>query len=557
MAIRPYVYAAGIAAGLALLAACGDDVTEVTNVNGKASFEQVKKFKELPKCDEDAEGSLVYVKDSAKVFVCTGDGWTQLDGDDGADGKNGASGDDGSNCTVKQNKKKTGFDVICDGKMVGSIMNGSDGKAGKAGSDGSMNCSAKQNKKKNGFDIVCDGKTVGTITNGSVGEDCSLTEGEGGSAVVKCGEDGEPVTLFSAYCGAKNFDPTTQFCGNDLVAYPLCHNAPANLAGNLHSDGTYDVENYFCDASDILLNKCFGATFDNATQFCAPAMGVLDRCETVAEGVADGALFEDSSFNASLYFCNKGVLYEKCGGEIYDPELQFCDEEEGKPVALCGGEPYDIKTHMCVDDEAVSAWACCSPEGQNENWCNLHEDSKYDVRTHFCDKRKNKDGETRIYRFKTITDKEGAYSETWMLENLDFDNTADGESGCYNDNSENCKKYGHYYTWDAANTYCPTGWRLPTKSDYEELMDYDGTTNPIYFNRQYGGFYGALTSSAPAWSDIGLYMELWAADELSDTRAMCLWLNEGSDFVFYYDNSNNREAQQKTYLRSVRCIKKK
>ncbi|MBQ3714638.1 MAG: hypothetical protein II892_03520 [Fibrobacter sp.] len=544
MAIRHYVYAAGIAAGLALLAACGDDVTEVTEVNGKASFEEVKKFKELPKCDEDAEGSLVYVKDSAKVFVCTGDGWNQLDGSDGKDGKNGSSGDDGSNCVAKQNKKKTGFDVICDGKMVGSIMNGSDGKAGKAGSDGSMNCSAKQNKKKNGFDIVCDGKTVGTITNGSVGEDCSLTEGENGTAVVKCGEDGEPVTLFSAYCGAKNFDPTTQFCGNDLVAYPLCHNAPENLAGDLHSDGTYDVENYFCDATDILLNKCFGQSYDNTTQFCASALGVMDRCESVAEGVdEEEALFGDKSFNASLYFCNKGVLYEKCGGMTYDPELQFC--EDGEVQTLCGGEPYDIEQSMCVDGEIVDAWACCYPEGQNENWCNLHKDSKYDVRTHFCDNRKNTDGETRVYKFKTFNDGVN-YSETWMLENLDFDNTADDESRCYNDDSENCKKYGHLYTWDAANTYCPTGWRLPTMSEYKEFI-YAGFIPKKDFNVQLGGrYYGT-------WAGVGAWMELWTADIIDATHGQPGYVNSFDSFTFY----TAENVTLKKYLYSVRCIKKK
>ena len=193
MAIRHYVYAAGIAAGLALLVACADEVTEVTNVRGTVKLEEVKKFKELPKCEEDAEGSLVYVKDSAKVFVCTDDGWELLDGKDGEDGKDGKDGSDGkdgkegSSCIAKQNKKKTGFDIVCDGKTVGSIENGSDGEAGKAGNAGSMNCTAKQNKNKTGFDFVCDGKTVGTVLNGDDGEGCSLADGKNGEVTVTCG----------------------------------------------------------------------------------------------------------------------------------------------------------------------------------------------------------------------------------------------------------------------------------------------------------------------------------------------------------------------------------
>jgi len=38
MTIRHYAYAAGIATSLVLFAACGDDVTEVTNVSENASL---------------------------------------------------------------------------------------------------------------------------------------------------------------------------------------------------------------------------------------------------------------------------------------------------------------------------------------------------------------------------------------------------------------------------------------------------------------------------------------------------------------------------------------
>ena len=548
MAIRHYVYAAGIAAGLALLAACGDEVTEVTNVNGKASFEQVKKFKELPKCDEDAEGSLVYVKDSAKVFVCTGDGWSQLDGADGADGKNGkngTSGDDGSSCTVKQNKKKTGYDVICDGKTVGSIVNGSDGDDGKAGSDGSMNCSAKQNKKKTGFDVICDGKTVGTITNGVAGEDCSLTEGEDGSAVVKCGKDGEPVTLFSVYCGSKTFDPATHFCGSDLGIYPLCEDAPEDLAWALHSDGTYDVDYYFCDATDVLLEKCGGLVFDNETQFCdRQNKEVLDRCDSVAEGVDDNALLEGNVFDPMLYFCAKGALYEKCGGEKFNPELQFCDEEEGKPVALCGGEPYDIENEICVDGKAESAFKCCEKGNAGENWCNAHPTSMYDVRKQFCD---NRDGTP--YMFDTIVGPLGTtYSEIWMLENLKFDPKDDDESSCPKNVPANCDTYGRLYTWDAAYAYCPTGWHLPTMAEYEDLKMYDGTSvMSQYFNVQKAGW----RLSTGEWYELNQYMEVWTATHASSQ-------NTAQSFYIYYDDiSFYSSYYSKAYQMSVRCVKTK
>ena len=46
------IVASGIAASFALLVACGDEVTEVTNVSEMVSLDTVKKFKELPKCEE-------------------------------------------------------------------------------------------------------------------------------------------------------------------------------------------------------------------------------------------------------------------------------------------------------------------------------------------------------------------------------------------------------------------------------------------------------------------------------------------------------------------------
>jgi len=339
MAIRHYVYAAGIAAGLALLAACSDEVTEVTNVRGTVKLDEVKKFKELPKCDEDAEGSLVYVKDSAKVFVCTDDGWEQLDGKDGKDGKNGKNGADGKDgkegsiCVAKQNKKKTGFDIVCDGKTVGSIVNGSDGESGKAGDAGSMNCTAKQNKKKTGFDFVCDGKTVGTVLNGSDGEGCSLADGEDGEVIVTCGE--KSVSIFRASCGTALFDPSTHFCAADTNVYPLCGSAPEGKNYYLHSDGTYNVKAYFCDVTNVVIPKCEGQTYDYTTQFCGVNYaGPVKRCYEVSEGVDPSALNkENGTYDTEGFFCaDNDLLYAKCKGEIYDPERQTCVDESDQSV---------------------------------------------------------------------------------------------------------------------------------------------------------------------------------------------------------------------------------
>ncbi len=64
--------------------------------------------------------------------------------------------------------------------------------------------------------------------------------------------------------------------------------------------------------------------------------------------------------------------------------------------------------------------------------------------------------------------------QTWMAENLNFDNTG---SYCYANKQENCDKYGRLYTWEAAKNVCPTGWHLPTEEEWQQLEKYLGMTD--------------------------------------------------------------------------------
>ena len=67
----------------------------------------------------------------------------------------------------------------------------------------------------------------------------------------------------------------------------------------------------------------------------------------------------------------------------------------------------------------------------------------------------------RTYRTVVIGGK------TWMAENLNF-GIADS-SWCYNNEPANCEKYGRLYTWDAAMSACPAGWRLFDLTDWYRL----------------------------------------------------------------------------------------
>ena len=83
-----------------------------------------------------------------------------------------------------------------------------------------------------------------------------------------------------------------------------------------------------------------------------------------------------------------------------------------------------------------------------------------DAGSTFTDKR---DGQT----YRTVV----LGKNTWMAQDLNF---AAHDSRCYDDDDANCAKYGRLYTWIAASKSCPDGWYMPTREDWEDLVQAAG-----------------------------------------------------------------------------------
>ena len=151
----------------------------------------------------------------------------------------------------------------------------------------------------------------------------------------------------------------------------------------------------------------------------------------------------------------------KCGGEVYDPETQFCvDGVEVKDK--CGGEVYDPETQACdgnvIKDKCGSKlythqkyWACVD---ENYYYADLTDEDFLIV----IDKR-----DDNAYRVLM-----GPDEVVWMAENLRYNN---GNTTCYSGDNSGCSLYGRGYTWtDAAGSVCPVGWHTASNAEWNGLI---------------------------------------------------------------------------------------
>ena len=176
---------------------------------------------------------------------------------------------------------------------------------------------------------------------------------------------------------------------------------------------------------------------------------------------------------------------------------------------------------------------------------------------------------------------------TWMAENLNFETAG---SFCPDGDSRNCKRLGRLYTWADAKTVCPEGWRLPTKADFEALVNaasgdaalfHNGNSDAVSnkvgaalksrdgwfkkgngsdefgFNALPAGYRGAVlktddgTVTGGKFDGIGGYAYFWSADEDAEnpeSNAFYLFLSFSSDAA-------SINAFAKEDYRSVRCVR--
>lgn len=142
-------------------------------------------------------------------------------------------------------------------------------------------------------------------------------------------------------------------------------------------------------------------------------------------------------------------------------------------------------------------------------------------------------------------------SQVWMAENLNYD----AGSACwhYDNNPENSLKYGRLYSWELAKNVVPKGWHLPTKVEFETLLNHFENEDEAYdmlvnnddlgFSALLGGYY----DSSWGFSFIGEHTNYWTSTEYHSTYSWYLNLV-----------SQTKKAIMRKYKKelgfSIRCI---
>jgi uncharacterized protein (TIGR02145 family) len=155
--------------------------------------------------------------------------------------------------------------------------------------------------------------------------------------------------------------------------------------------------------------------------------------------------------------------------------------------------------------------------------------------------------------------------QTWMAENLNYKTTFG--SWCYDNVDKNCERYGRLYKWEKAREVCPYGYHLPTKSEWQELIDAtgggsalksrsgwdkkdDGTdgngTDRFGFSALPGGM--RLTGVGSATLYAGREGHWWTATVVDYDYASVLIMRS------YYDGGVGGMNYHKNYGTSVRCV---
>jgi uncharacterized protein (TIGR02145 family) len=153
-----------------------------------------------------------------------------------------------------------------------------------------------------------------------------------------------------------------------------------------------------------------------------------------------------------------------------------------------------------------------------------------------------------------------------MAQNLNYSRTisASGESPCYNNVTINCDKYGRLYG-ATAKTACPAGWHLPTKVEWQALVDFASPNSGQKLKATEGWSYSSGNGTDEygfvalpggranliGCEDINTDGYWWSINEEDDERGYVWHIGAGNNASLI---STSPQFVQRLY--SIRCVKR-
>jgi uncharacterized protein (TIGR02145 family) len=602
-----------------ILSACGGETTEnITNIN-QMGMDVVSSVGDLPKCSADNEGEQAFVKGETSARICVDGEWFAT----ASNGGEGASVE--FSCTTKELKDKSGLKIVCNGDSIGVVLNGSDGKDGADGkgctiasqTDSTVTVACGTGKftmaLNGGSGVVID--TTGyEVENASIsgvsqkgpfvkGAQVTAYELDGSKSLLQTGrtfsgnitqDDGRfnlsNVTLKSSYVrlsangyyrnevtGKNSTSPITLNAVTDLSSRNTVN---VNLLTHLEygrvarlmaeSDGTLKIktakkqaekeifEAFHIDATGFGYSEdldVFGKSDADAALLAISILLQGDRTESeltellseLSDDLSDGK-WDDDAKRAEI----AGWVLEK---EIYGAIPIYRENVSGWGLSTTVPEFEMYMHNFWVGEKSLD----CSTANDGESFvfplyngyvvavfCS-HDDVVLSIEGELLDKRDE-------HRYRTM--KIG--NQTWMAENLDYEIDS---SYCYKDDVTNCSKYGRIYTWNAAKKACPSGWHLPSETEWETLFNaVGGQSTAGNVLKSTSGWSSGNGSDAFGFSALpagdrdggGNYGReghalFWSSTEVFDSEAIYMFLT--------YNNDDARLSRyHKNIGFSVRCL---
>lgn len=164
-------------------------------------------------------------------------------------------------------------------------------------------------------------------------------------------------------------------------------------------------------------------------------------------------------------------------------------------------------------------------------------------------------------------------SQTWMAENLRTTKTPSGtevKSYAPKGVEDSVAEYGRLYDWATARTVCPSGWRIPSDSDWQALITFlggpmvaggkiketgtshwkapnKGATNETGFTALPLGY---VTGRGKFVNFNNRLAYWWSGTEADETTAWGVYITYGEPIIYRYSFSFTKDMSF-----AVRCVK--